>query len=99
MKKFLIISYFIGMIMFTYFSAKAVAIYKSGSTEITFRDLKRDMSNQEIVDRRITPPEEGKKVVERVRIRETRKKTLIGWETSIDTIAGPDTWYVNCSCN
>lgn len=97
MKKILIASYFVGMSLLTYLTAKAVSTYKSDSVEVKFRKHERELSDTEIAQRGIKPAE-GKNVVEKWETKETRRKSLIGWETEIDTIIEPQTFYVDCGC-
>lgn len=97
MKKFLIFSYFMGALLLTYYSAKAVAVYTSPQTEVDFREHERTLSDSEIAEKSIQP-QEGKKVVLKWKTKETRTKTLLGWETVIDTTEAPSTYYVDCGC-
>jgi hypothetical protein len=97
MKKILIISYFVGMSLVTYLTAKAVSTYKSDDIEVKFRKHERELSDTEISQAYIKPVS-GKNVVEKWETKETRTKTLLGWETKIDTIGGPQTYYVDCGC-
>lgn len=97
MKKILIVGYFVGMSLLTYLTAKAVGVYKSDNTEVKFRKHERELSDTEIAQRYIQPVN-GKDVVEKWETKETRTKTLLGWETKIETIKEPQTFYVDCSC-
>ena len=98
MKKILITSYFVGMLMITYFTAKAIATYKSENVEVKFRKHERELSDSEIDSRGIVP-KDGKNIVEKWETKETRIKTFLGWETKIDTIVVPSTFYVDCNCH
>ena len=97
MKKILIIGYFVGMSLVTYLTAKAVSTYKSDDMEVKFRKHERELSDTEISQAHINPVD-GKNVVEKWETKETRTKTLLGWETKIDTIGRPQTYYVDCGC-
>ena len=97
MKKLLIATYFVGMLMITYLTAKAVSTYKSENVEVKYRKHEYELSDTEISKRGIKPVD-GKNVVEKWETKETRTKTLLGWETKIDTIKSPETFYVDCGC-
>ncbi len=97
MKKILIASYFVGMSLLTYLTAKAVSTYKSDRVEVKFRKHERELSDTEIAQRNIKPVE-NKNVIEKWETRETRTKTLLGWETKIDITTEPGTYYVDCGC-
>ena len=97
MKKILIAGYFIGMLLITYVTAKAVATYKSDNIEVKYRKHEHELSDSEISQSNIVP-KEGKNVVSKWETKETRTKTLLGWETKIDTIVKPETLYVDCGC-
>lgn len=97
MKKVLIAGYFVGMLLLTYITAKAVGTYKSDNVEVKFREHERELSDTEISQRRIIP-QEGKDVVEKWKTKETRTKTLFGWDTQIEYIENPQTYYVDCGC-
>lgn len=97
MKKVLIGSYFVGMLLLTYVSAKAVAVYKNDKVEVTFQNHENTLSDTEISQRGILP-KEGKKVVEMWQTKETRTKTLFGWETEIEYVKEPGAYYVDCGC-
>ena len=97
MKKLLIATYFVGMLMITYLTAKAVSTYKSENVEVKFRKHEHELSDSEISQSNIVP-KEGKNVVTKWETKETRTKTLLGWETKIDTIKSPETFYVDCGC-
>jgi hypothetical protein len=97
MKKTLIVSYFIGMLLITFLVAKATATYNSGPVEVKYRKHEHELNDTEISDARITPVT-GKNVVMKWETKETRTKTLLGWETKIDTTVQPSTFYVDCNC-
>lgn len=97
MKKILIVSYFVGMSLVTYLTAKAVSTYKSDDVEVKFRKHERELSDSEISQAYIKPVS-GKNVVEKWETKEIRTKTLLGWETKIDTTVQPTTFYVDCGC-
>ena len=97
MKKILIAGYFIGMFLITYFTAKAVATYNSDNIEVKFRKHEHELSDSEISKSNIVPVD-GKNVVSKWETKETRTKTLLGWETKIDTTVKPETFYVDCGC-
>ena len=97
MKKLLISGYFIGMLLITYLTAKAVSTYRSDNVEVKFRKHEHKLSDSEISQRYIQP-RDGKNVVEKWETKETRTKTLLGWETKIDTTINPETFYVDCDC-
>lgn len=97
MKRILIVSYFVGMSLITYFTAKAISTYKSDDVEVKFRKHEHELSDTEISQRYIQP-KDGKNVVEKWETKETRTKTLLGWETKIETIGEPQTYYVDCGC-
>lgn len=97
MKKLLIASYFVGMLLITFLVAKATATYKSGSEEVKYRKHERELNDTEISQARIIPVV-GKNVVEKWQTKEIRTKTLLGWETKIDTTVQPETFYVDCGC-
>ena len=97
MKKILISSYFVGMLLLTYLTAKAISIYKSDNVEVKYRDHEMELSDTEIYQQHIEP-KEGKKVVQKWKTKEIRTKTAFGWDTQIETIEQPSTWYVDCNC-
>lgn len=97
MKKMIIASYFMGMLLLTYFTAKAVSTYRTGSIEVKFIEHERDLNDTEVSQRGIVP-QEDKKVVEKWKTKETRTKSWLGWETRIDTVVNPQTYYVDCGC-
>lgn len=97
MKKLLIAGYFVGMLLLTYLTAKAVGTYKSDNVEVKFREHERELNDTEISQRRIVP-QEGKNVVEKWKTKETRTKTLLGWDTQIEYVEQPQTYYVDCRC-
>jgi transcription antitermination factor NusA-like protein len=97
MKKILISSYFVGMLLLAYLTAKAVSTYKSDNVEIKYRDHEIELTDTEIYQQNITP-KEGKKVIQKWKTKETRTKGFLGWETQIETIEQPSTWYVDCGC-
>jgi hypothetical protein len=97
MKKILIVSYFVGMSLVTYLTAKVVSTYKSDDVEVKFRKHERELSDSEISQAYIKPVS-GKNVVEKWETKEIRTKTLLGWETKIDTTVQPTTFYVDCGC-
>jgi hypothetical protein len=98
MKKLIIASYFLGMFLLTYVAARAVSVYKNGNVEVTFKDHDRELSDTEMALYGITP-RDNKKVVQTWKTKETRTKTAFGWETKIDTIQEPGTFYVDCNCH
>lgn len=98
MKKAIIASYFVGMLLLTFLTAKAVAVYKSGKQEVIFREHQHELTDTEIAQRHIEP-REGKNVVEKWKTKETRTKTLFGWDTQIDYVEQPATYYVDCGCH
>ena len=98
MKRLLIAGYFVGMLMVTYLTAKAISTYKSDNVEVKFRKHEHELSDSEISQSDIIP-KEGKNVVSKWETKETRTKTLLGWETKIDTIVKPETFYVDCGCH
>ena len=97
MKKTLIAGYFIGMSLLTFVVAKAMATYKSGTIEVIYRQHDRELSDTESSTRHIIPVK-GKDIVEKWDTKETRTKSLFGWETKIDTTTYPTTFYVDCNC-
>lgn len=97
MKKIIIGSYFVGMLLLTFLVVKATATYKSGSEEVKYRKHERELTDTEISQARIKPVD-GKNVVEKWETKETRTKTLFGWETKIDTTGPVETYYVDCGC-
>lgn len=97
MKKIIIGSYFVGMFLLTFLVVKATAIYKSGAEEVRYRKHDRELSDTEISQSGIVP-RENKNVVMKWETKETRNKTLFGWETKIDTVVAPETFYVDCNC-
>jgi transcription antitermination factor NusA-like protein len=97
MKKILIVSYFVGMSLVTYLTAKAISTYKSDDIEVKYRKHENELSDTEISQRGITPVD-GKNVIEKWETKETRTKTLLGWDTKIETIVQPQTYYVDCGC-
>jgi len=98
MKKILITSYVVGMLLLTFLVAKATAIYKSGEVEVKYRKHERELNDTEISQRHVRPLP-SKNVIEKWQTKETRTKTVFGWETKIDTITTPQTFYVDCGCN
>ncbi len=97
MKKILIVGYFVGMSLVTYATAKVISTYKSDKVEVKYRKHEYELSDTEISQRGINPVD-GKNVVEKWETKETRTKTLLGWETKIDTTVQPATFYVDCGC-
>ena len=97
MKKLLITGYFVSMLFLTYLTAKAVSIHTTDNVEVKYRKHERELNDSEISMRGIIPKED-KNVVEKWATKETRIKTLLGWETKIETIEQPSTWYVDCGC-
>lgn len=97
MKKIIIGGYFIGMFLLTFLVVKATATYKSDRVEVKYRQHEKELSDTEIAQLNITP-QENKNVVQKWKTKETRTKSLFGWETKIDTIEQPSTWYVDCNC-
>lgn len=97
MKKLIIGGYFVGMFLITFIVAKATATYTSDKTEVKYRQHERELSDTEISQRGIQPVQ-GRNVVEKWETKETRTKKLIGWETDIETIKQPQTYYVDCGC-
>lgn len=97
MKKVLIAGYFVGMFLLTYITAKAVGTYTSDNIEVKFREHERELSDTEISQRHIVP-QEGKNVVEKWKTKETRTKTLFGWDTEVEYVENPQTYYVDCGC-
>lgn len=97
MKKIIIGSYFVGMFLLTFLVVKATATYKSGSEEVKYRKHERELNDTEISQSGIQP-REGKNVIMKWETKETRTKSLLGWETKIDTITRPATFYVDCGC-
>ena len=97
MKKTLIVGYFVGMLLITFLVAKATATYSSGHVEVKYRKHERELNDTEISQARIIPVT-GKNVVEKWETKETRTKTMSGWDTKIDTTVQPTTFYVDCGC-
>lgn len=97
MKKLLIVGYFVGMSLITYATAKVISTYKSDNVEVKYRKHEHELSDTEISQSNIVP-KEGKNVVSKWETKETRIKTLLGWETKIDTTVKPETFYVDCGC-
>lgn len=97
MKKIIIGGYFVGMFLLTFLVVKATATYKSGSQEIKYRKHELELNDTEISQAGIQP-REGKNVVMKWETKETRTKSLLGWETKIDTTSRPETYYVDCGC-
>lgn len=94
MKKLLISSYFVGMLLLTYVAAKAVGTYGSDNVEVKYRQHERELTDTEINQLRIEP-KEYKNVVQKWKTKETRTKTLLGWETYVQMVEEPSTWYVD----
>lgn len=98
MKKILITSYFVGMLLLTFLFVKATASYKTGGIEVKYRKHERELSDTEITQRGIVPVN-NKNVIEKWETRETRTKSgLLGWETKVETTVKPQTFYVDCGC-
>ena len=97
MKKILITGYFVGMLLLTYVAAKAFSTYKSGNVEVRYRDHEKELTDTEISQRHILP-KEGKNIIEKWKTKETRNKTFFGWETKVEMVEQPTTWYVDCGC-
>lgn len=97
MKKIIIGGYFVGMFLLTFLVVKATATYKSGSEEVKYRKHEYELNDTEISQSGIQP-REGKNVIMKWETKETRVKSLLGWETKIDTITQPATFYVDCGC-
>ena len=97
MKKILIVGYFVGMSLVTYATAKIISTYKSDNVEVKFRKHERELTDTEI-SRAYIKPVNGKNVVEKWETKETRTKTLFGWDTKVETIVEPQTFYVDCGC-
>lgn len=98
MKKTLIASYFVGMLLLTYVTAKAVSTYSSDTVEVKYRQHEKELTDTEI-DQLHIQPQEKKTVVQKWKTKETRTKTLFGWDTQVETVEAPSTWYVDCNCN
>lgn len=98
MKKTLIAGYFVGMLLLTFMVSKAMATYKTGKIEVTYRHFDRELTDTESSLRHIIPVK-NKKIVEKWETKETRTKGLFGWDTNIDTTAQPTTFYIDCNCN
>ena len=97
MKKILISGYFVGMLLLTYLTAKAISTHTAENIEVKYRKHEKELNDSEISARGIIP-KENKKVVEKWATKETRTKRLLGWETQVETIEQPSTWYVDCNC-
>lgn len=97
MKKILIAGYFIGMLLLTYATAKSIGTYKSDKVEVKYREHEKTLSDNEINQLGILP-KENKKIIQKWKTKETRTKSLFGWDTKIETIEEPSTWYVDCGC-
>lgn len=97
MKKILIAGYFIGMSLLTYATAKAIGTYKSDKVEVKYREHEKTLSDNEINQLGILP-KENKKIIQKWKTKETRTKSFFGWDTKIETIEEPSTWYVDCGC-
>lgn len=85
MKKILIMSYFFGMLLLTFLTTKAVALYSSDNVEVKYREFNNELSDTEIDSKHIMK-EHNYRYFERIQTKETRTKKLFGWETKIDTI-------------
>lgn len=97
MKKLIIFGYFASVLLLTLLVVKVTATYASGPIEVKYREHSRELSDTEISQRGIIPTK-GKDVEEKWKTKETRTKGLFGWETKIDTIEAPQTYYVDCQC-
>lgn len=97
MKKLLISGYFVGMLLLTYITAKAVSTYNSDNVEVKYRQHERELSDTEINQLGIEP-RENKNVIQKWKTKETRTKTLLGWSTDVQMVERPSTWYVDCNC-
>jgi hypothetical protein len=97
MKKILIYGYFIGMLGLTYFVAKGVSTNSSDNVEVVFRKHERELTDSEIYRRGIIPREK-RNVVEKWKTKETRTKTLFGWDTKIEYEEKPLIYYVDRGC-
>jgi hypothetical protein len=86
MKKFIIVSYFILMFSLTYIGAKSAIFMRFSDIEIKNRESEHTLNDTEIEKNHIEK-EEGKKVVQVIHTKETRTKTLYGWDTKIDTVS------------
>lgn len=98
MKKLLISGYFVGMLLLTYITAKAVGTYKSDNVEVKYLNHEKELTDTEMNQYGIQP-KEGKNVVMKWKTKETRTKKLFGWDTQVETIEQPSTWYEDCKCN
>lgn len=94
MKKILIVGYFVGMLFITYLVSKTVAVYGSDNVEVVFRDYSRKLNDTEIFQKHIVP-KDNTTVVEKWKTKEMRTKTLFGWDTQIEYIESPQTYYVS----
>lgn len=92
MKKILIIGYFVGMMVLTYISGKAVATYASNTVEVKFRNIERRLSDSEVHERNIIP-RDNSYVFEESKIKEIRTKKFFGWKTEIEFLEKPQTYY------
>lgn len=97
MKKLILAGYFVGMLLLTFLVAKATATYKSGDVEVKYRKHERELNDTEISQRGIKPVE-NKNVIEKWETKETRTKNILGWDTKVETIVQPQTFYVDCGC-
>lgn len=93
MKKFLIISFFVLSLVVSVFGMRTVASFRMKDSEVNYRKLSRTLTDTEVEDynkrKMFERPLEIKDGYNNVRydeVRETRVKTLFGWETKVDTI-------------
>ena len=92
MKKILIASYFVGMLLLTYVVVKAAATYKNGPVEVRLRKIKIDLNDDEI-SKAWGTKDDNYEYYREYSIKETRTKKWFGWETSRDTVNHGGTIY------
>lgn len=93
MKNFLILSFFALFITLSVFAMKAGAMFRLEGTEVNYRTLTHTISDTEVENynkqKYFTSPleiREGFKNIRYDEIKETRTRTLTGWETKVDTV-------------
>lgn len=92
MKKAIITGYFIGVMLLTYFTAKAISVYRIDDSEITFLKVERKLSDKEMIEHGIEYKDD-KHVREECVYKETRTRKGLGWETKTEIHRGPEYYY------
>lgn len=85
MKKIIIFGYFVLVFIFSFFIVRATASLKMDGVEVNYRKDDKKLTDQEVIQRNIQI-DPDKEYTEYYELLETRTKTILGWDTKIDTV-------------